>query len=485
MAAIVFSRTRWLRPMVSPALIAVALLLLFVLANPVGYVGGGGDDFYYVQAARCAALHGWCLPETHWATRWPLIAPMGLVFATLGDGWWQSTIIPLAYSFLAVFLFCSLVQRLSDRRAAILGGIAFVATAAFATLPLVPNVDTVELALVLAAANAGTCAVRHRSVGWAVAAGLLLGVAAQARMTSLTWLPIIAVGALLVPVVRRLVPAAFAGFFLPLGFEAAVYGSWAGRPFLTQQLSVAHTRIPSEELSRSVDLSQSPLFNPQFIGGWRPKMDIHVHWAADGLLNLLLNPQIGPLIGVALVLLWLQRKSLGWRDPSVIATGLALLYCGALIFALAIDPNPRMFLPVVALFAFVIGRAGVGAWDRGERNLVGALVALIVAFGAIETQKRFHLGVASPLAHKWASEHRGDVAVEATSWRILTFNPVIRALPVAPSSKGHLLVLIADQCWNSGAIASGSTDWVQTRSHDFGRPNDPLYLCEFQRVQPR
>jgi hypothetical protein len=47
------------------------------------------------------------------------------------------------------------------------------------------------------------------------------------------------------------------------------------------------------------------------------------------------------------------------------------------------------------------------------------------------------------------------------------------------------MVLIADQCWNSGAIASGSTDWVQTRSHDFGRPNDPLYLCEFQRVQPR
>jgi hypothetical protein len=410
---------------------------------------------------------------------------MGLVFATLGDGWWQSTIIPLAYSLLAVFLFCLLVQQLSDRRAAMLGGIVFVATAAFVNATLIPNIDMIELALVLAAANAGTCAVRRRSVGWAVAAGLILGrcgagtddqshLAANHRVRP-------ALGPCRLPTrtghVCRL--------FLPLGFEAAVYGLWAGRPFLSPQLSAAHTRIPSTELSRSVDLSQSPLFKPQFIGGWRPKMDIHVHWAVDGLLNLLLHHQIGPLIGVALVLLWLQRKSLGWRDPSVIATGLELLYYGALIFALAIDPHPRMFLPVVALLAFVVGRAGVGAWDQGERNIVGALVALIVAYGAIGPEKRFHLGVASPLAHQWASEHRGDVAVEATSWRILTFDPVIRALPAAPSRKGHLLVLIADQCWNSEAVASGPTDWVQTRSHDFGRPNDPLYLCEFRRVQPR
>jgi 4-amino-4-deoxy-L-arabinose transferase-like glycosyltransferase len=410
---------------------------------------------------------------------------MGLVFATLGDGWWQSTIIPMAYSLVAVLLFCRLVEQLSSRRAAMLGGIVFVATAAFADLPLVPNIDTVELALVLAAANAGTCAVRRRSVSWAAGAGLILGVAAQARMTSLTWLPVIAVGALCVPVFRRLAPATIASFFVPLGLEAAVYGLWAGRPILSQQLSAAHTRIPSAELSRSVDLSQSPLFNPQFIGGWRPKMGIHLHWTVDGMLNLLLHPQIGPLIGVALVLLWLQRKSLVWRDPSVIAAGLALLYCGALIFALAIDPYPRMFLPVVALVAFIVGRAGVEAWDRGERTVVGVLVGLIVAFGAIETEKRFHLGVAGPLAHQWASEHRGDIAVEDNSWRILTFDPVIRALPVAPSRQGHLLVLIPDLCWNSGAVASSPTGWSLTRSRDFGRPDDPLNLCEFRRVQPR
>ena len=57
-------------------------------------------------------------------------------------------------------------------------------------------------------------------------------------------------------------------------------------------------------------------------------MGIHLHWTVDGMLNLPLHPQIGPLIGVALDFLWLQRKSLGWRDPSVIAAVLALPYCG-------------------------------------------------------------------------------------------------------------------------------------------------------------
>ncbi len=468
-----------------PALAAVALLLALVLPNPVGYVGGGGDEYYYVQAARCAAAHGWCLPDTHWATRWPLIAPMGLVFATLGDGWWQSTIVPIAYSLLAVFLFCRLVERVAGQRAAMLAGIAFVATGAFANGVLLPNIDTVEVALVLAAANFLEQAVRRPAAGRAVLAGLLLGVAVQARMTSLVWLPVLLAFALAVPAMRRPALATLGGILVPIGLEAAIYGVWAGRPFLSQQLSAAHTRVPSTELPKSVDLSQSPLFNPAFIGGWRPKMDIHVHWAIDGVLNLFVHPQIGPVIGTALALLLLRRTFLHSRDPSVIAAGLALLYCGALIYALAIDPHPRMFLPVAALAAFIVGRLGVDTWDQGDRFVVAALMALVVAFGATETEKRFHLGVAGPLAHRWASENAGDVAVEDNTSRFLTFDSLVRTLPVAPSKASHLLILITGQCWQNREVAIRPMDWTLTRSRDFGRPNDPLNLCDFRRVQPK
>ncbi len=485
MASIVLPQTRRQRLIASPALVAAVLLLILVLPNPVGYVGGGGDEFYYVQAARCAAVHGWCLPDTHWATRWPLIAPMGLAFALFGDGWWQSTIVPLGYSLLTVFLFCRLAERLGGRRAAMLGGIAFVGTGAFANGLLLPNIDTVELALVLSAANVAELAVRRRSPRWAAVAGVLLSVALQARMTSVVWLPVAAMFLLAFRDLRRLAPAALGGFFVPTCLEATLYGLWAGRPFLSQQLSAAHTRIQSTELPPSVDLSQSPLFNPQFIGGWRPKMGIHVHWTIDGALNLLAHPQIGPLIVVAVVMLLLRRKSLHWRDPSVVAAGLAVLYCGALIYALAIDPHPRMFLPVAALAALIVGRLGVEAWDGGERVVVGALIGLVMAFGATETEKRFHLGVAGPLAHRWASQHPGDVEVEGNTWRFLTFDPLIRSLPVAPSNAGHLLVLISAGCWDSDAVALDRPDWMLTRSRDYGRPNDPLNLCEFRRVHPR
>lgn len=468
-----------------PALVAVALLLVLVLPNPAGYVGAAGDDFHYVQAARCAVAQGWCLPDTHWATRWPLVAPMALMFRLFGDGWWQSTLVPFAYSLLAVVLFVRLVERTCGARAAMLGGIAFVATAAFAKGLLQPNVETVELALVLAAANAGEVAWRHRSLRWAVAAGMLLGVAAQARMTTLVWLPLAAIALPFVSrEVRRLVPAALGGFALPLALEALAYGIWAGRPLLSQQLSAAHTRIASSELPASVDLSRSPLFNPQFIGGWRPAMDVHIHWTVDGVVNLIANPQIGPVLVVAFVLLWLRRKMLSWRDPAVIAAVAATLYAGALIYGLAIDPKARMFLPVAALAALIVGRCGVLAWDAGERTIVGGLVALAVAFGAIETDKRFDMGVAAPLAGAWAREHPGDIAVEDATRRFLTFDATVRTMPVAPAPARHLLVLVTGQCREAQIVAAAPADWLLTHSRYFGRPNDPLNLCLFRRSQP-
>lgn len=473
------------RVVVPPVLVAVALLLVLVLPNPAGYVGAAGDDFHYVQAARCAAAASWCLPETHWAVRWPLVAPMGLVFRFFGDGWWQSTIVPLAYSLLAVVLFVRLVERTCGPRAAMLAGLVFVATAAFAKGLLQPNIETVELALVLAAANAGERAWQSRRARWAVAAGLMLGIAAQARMTTLVWLPIGGIALLLVARdAWRLALPIVAGFALPLSLEALIYGVWAGRPLLSQQLSAAHTRIASSELPATVDLTRSPLFNPQFIGGWRPAMDVHVHWTVDGVLNLLANPQIGPVLIVALMLLWLRRKALSWRDPAVVAAFAAMLYAGALIYGLAIDPKARMFLPVAALAALIAGRCGVAAWDAGERSIVAGLVALAVMFGAIETDKRFDMGVAAPLAGEWVRAYRGDIAVEDATRRFLTFDPTVMTLPVAPTQARHLLVLVAGHCREAQDVAAAPADWTLVKSRYFGRTNDPLNLCVFRRAQP-
>ncbi|MDB5700626.1 MAG: hypothetical protein JWL66_825 [Sphingomonadales bacterium] len=71
------------------ALLPLGLLLLtavlLTLVNPIGYHGGGADDWYYLQAARCLVeTQGLCLPHTHWAARFPLILPMAAAIGTIG-----------------------------------------------------------------------------------------------------------------------------------------------------------------------------------------------------------------------------------------------------------------------------------------------------------------------------------------------------------------------------------------------------------------
>jgi len=468
------------RQILSPVLLALVMLSFVIVLVPVGYVGAGGDDWHYVEAARCAANHVYCLPGNHWGTRWPLVLPMGLVFRWFGDGELQSMAVPLAYSIAACTLLVAIVRRTCGVGAALVGALVFTTTAGFARGVLQPNVETVELVYVLAAANAALIASRTRSIGWAVGAGIVLAIATQARMTSLAWLPILAIGAAMASRDdRRLMMAAMVGFLIPVAAECAIYAIWSGDPLLAFHLSSEHTRIATTELPASVDLARSPLFNPQFIAGWRPAMHIDVHWTVNGVLNLLANPQVGPVLLAAVFLAWLRRNKLTWRDPAVIALGAGVLYIGALIYGLAIDPKGRMFLPAAAIGAILVARFAVECWNGGERPLATLLVAALVVTGLVDTTaQRFRLGVAGPLAGAWAREHPGDVSVGNDTRRMLTFDPTIRTLPVFPAGEQrHLLIASAAPC----AEARPGDQWTLTRGHDFGRRNDPFNLCEFAR----
>jgi hypothetical protein len=194
---------------------------------------------------------------------------------------------------------------------------------------------------------------------------------------------------------------------------------------------------------------------------------------------------MGPVLVAAGVLLWLQRKSLSWRAPDVLLAAVAVLYTGALIYALAIDPKARMFLPVAALAAALVGRLAVAAWDAGERVLIAAIMAVVVLIGAIETSKRFDMGKGAPLAGQWARDHPGAVMVEDDTRRFLTFDPTVRTLPVYPPGHAErLIVLVVGACGEAGPVAAHPKDWRALRSADFGRPSDPVNLCEFIRASP-
>ncbi|MBY0519792.1 MAG: hypothetical protein K2P79_05130 [Sphingomonas sp.] len=59
----------------------VVMLIVVKLVNPIGYTGGGGGDWHYLEAARCAAAHGPCLPQSHWWARFSLVLPMAAAIA--------------------------------------------------------------------------------------------------------------------------------------------------------------------------------------------------------------------------------------------------------------------------------------------------------------------------------------------------------------------------------------------------------------------
>ena len=419
------------RALPNPALVATLLMCSLVLPNPAGYVGAGGDDFHYVEAARCIAAQGWFVPETHWATRGPLVAPMAAAFALFGDNVRASMLVPLVYSLMAVSLFAWLVDRHAGRGAALIAGFSFAGTASFAKGLLQPNVETVELAWQLAAVAAGSLALNSGKARWALLAGLCFGLAIQSRLTTLAWLPVLALAVpLLAPASRRLILPALVGAAFPLLFDMAVNTLATGRPLLLFELSAAHTRIASTDLPPGTDLSRSPLLNPGFIGGWSPAMGIAAHWSIQGLLNLLANPQMGPVLLAVPMLMMLARLHLSWRAAEVRLALAAATYAAVLIYVLAIDPKARMFLPVAAIAAALVGRLGWRLWQDGERAIAIGVLATVLLFGAIETAKRYDMTVAGPLAGQWAREHPGAVAIDARSYRTLTFDATVRSLPV-------------------------------------------------------
>ena len=144
------SKRDWRRP---PALlVTLAAMLVMLAVNHAGYRGGGADDWHYLEAARCAAAqHALCVPQSHWWTRFPLVAPMALALALGGESRLSVGIVPLLYAALALVLFTLLVERRFGRVEATIAGVMMATLPAISLVLLQPNVDTAELAFTLGA----------------------------------------------------------------------------------------------------------------------------------------------------------------------------------------------------------------------------------------------------------------------------------------------------------------------------------------------
>jgi len=431
------------------SLILVAIWIIWI--NPVGFVGGGADDTAYLKAVRCWVAAGEpCLAKNHWATRWPIIAPIALATGLLGESRATIALAPFAYACTSLALLVMIGNRLFGRPSGYIAAAALVLTPAFAIQTLEPTADGTELAWLLASFAAALVAYDRRSWRWALASGVALGIAAQARDTSLAMFPILLFAVVMLPRDRRNSMLWIApGMILPMAVEALTYWIAAGDPLWRFRLSLGHTNIPSAELPEGFDTSESPLFNPHYIAGWKREARISLFWPIDPWLNLIGGFRLGVNLWAAILLgLLFTGRFLEPRARRLLAIiiGAALTYSCVLVYGLAIDPKSRMFFVLTAASSLAIGAIVVRAWDGDGRLGVVAVAALIIPFASLIVALQSHSRSSERAVTAWMIQYPGQIEVDPEARNYLLLVKGLDRLPDRGSGKPLLIAKAPRLC---------------------------------------
>ena len=430
------------------AVFAVAAGVIFL--NPVGYIGSGADDWQYFDAARCWVAHGPCLPHNHWQGRWPLIAPTAVAIALLGESRLSVSIAPLAASLACLVLLAQIGNRLFSPPTGWVAALILATTPIFALQMLDPSVEAIELFFLLLGLDILLRLKRTRGFVLPFLAGLSFAMAVQTRETALVAGPFAAV------LLWKSVPAghraeiAVVGlsFGLPFLVEALVFYSSVGDPFWRRRLSIHHTLIPSTELNSPADRTHLPFFNLSNIANWRHQPGIQVHWAFDGLLNLLVNVKAGLSFAIAPVLLVVYRARIHLEEYKLCALLLVLALCFAslLIYGLAIDPKPRMMFVPISACSLVLSFLMVRFWRTSSGIVMKATAAVvaIVELYVIFVEERPYL--ADNVAAAWVSAAPGQVETIELTRTSLAFVPQTGSLPEIGSGAPLLLLRVGKGC---------------------------------------
>lgn len=431
----------------------LALLCGAVIAaiNLAGFIGRGQDDTRYLAAIDCWRANGPCLPDNHWASRWPVFAPVAPLFEWFGRARLVATIWPAISSMAALFLSGLLADRIAGRRVALLTVVLLAATPAFSRQFGTISVEAVELVAMLSAALATIAACRLRSSVYALFAGIAVGCGFLVRETAVAWAAMIALTAWMMgfrPTLRQLAAAAV-GVVAPIAAEMAVYWITTGNPLFRQSLALHHINIPSTELAVNADVSRSPILNPDIIGSWRREPGLYFHWTIDGPLNLIVNAISGFTLLMAPIAYALAREVM---DADTRRRCVALLAGAALQIALinyvfAMDPKPRVFLPAIicAIIALGLSVQAMGRANRYRtvaRAMIG--ISLITGFAFLGTFGRPGLGQRT--TERWMTEHRGQIEMDTMTASTMKLSALYGDIVPVGSGKPYLIVSTRKTC---------------------------------------
>ena len=431
--------------------LGLLLAVVVVIAiNPIGYIGGGMDDWQYLEAARCWRAHGPCLPHDHWQGRWPVIAPLAAVTTLFGESRFTVGLVPLAASVGCLVLLALLGNRLFGRPVGFIASLLYLTVPAFSIQLLDPTVEATELAFCLGGALALVKWQGSPRLLWPLLAGLSFSLAIQVRETAAVATLFAGAFMLFRRDKARLQQwvAATAGLFAPLILELIVFWIATGDPLWRRRLSLAHTQIPSSELLGPIDRHHSAFLNPAYIAHWRREPGIHIHWLVDGLVNLFANAKAGLLLSFVPVLLFAYRNFFDGQTKKVLwrAYLCSLLYISILIYVLAIDPKARMMFVPLAMLAVVMACLLTRLIDAGRRAVPAVLFASHVGVGIFVLFIQQHVYPLEKPAAAWIAQAPGQIEADENTRRHLALVPSVDQLPDLRGTKPFLMIKSSVNC---------------------------------------
>jgi hypothetical protein len=450
-----------------PLTFGVAFVFAFMLMP--GYFGGGADDAQYLYAARCWVDNGPCLPTNHWEGRWPAILPVAAAISMLGESRFTVALWPFLSGATALGLVICVGNRIGGSPAGWLAAILVLFTPTFSTLFLTPNVELLELALILTGVLAVGAWTESRKAVTAAAAALAFSMAFQVRETAIIAAAMAA--AFVVsrrPSLRHLLVAMMA-FLAPLLIEFILYWQLTGDPLYRRKLSVGHTLLISPELLGPVDTLHGPFFNKAYIANWRREPGIYVHWLIDGPLNLLLNARAGwslAFVGVLLTVLR-GRISKSAQQRAFVFVTVCISYVFVLIYALAVDPKPRIMLVPLTISSVALAVLLTALWRNGERAMAQFLVAGHILSGAAILFVQPRVQPIEDGAQSWIARFPGALEADPYTLRHLALVPDISHVASLGTQRPFLLHATELGCTNvlvKAGLADDTARLVGVRS---------------------
>ena len=278
---------------------------------------------------------------------------------------------------------------------------------------------------------------------WLLAAGFAAGLAWATRETGFGLLLLFAAAFIAGRGPRRTdyvwIAAGFALVVLP---EMLVLWQASGDPLYRVHVDLHHIDIPSTNLAGLVAPGASAPLNPALMARWAGDGPLRLHWLVDPWLNLFLNPVYGlDFLLAALGLAWAGRQLRGIATLAGLVVAANLV---TVIYLIATDPKPRMFMPAMGAACLVLALVGAELWRRGHRRtvLAAAAVKLLALLVLLDLSTSF---AALPgLARTALAAQPGPVHVDRwTLGHLAVADAATRArLTLAPPQPGDLYLTV-------------------------------------------